>query len=334
MNLNAKQINHLDVTRMDITTVLGFFLQVKDVISANTALATALDTVWTTYTAALDDYDGVYAQSRKWLQTDELKALDKDRDTALRALLNAIKAMTQAPNAEKAAAAKRVQFVCDKYTIDAGDEYMKETTAVSQMVHDMETACAADIALLGLDEWLADLKAKNQAFLVKMNERTAEQAGLQKGIVRDKRVVVEAAYRNVVKLINAMAIVEVPAGLDFGAPIDRLNAEVEHYRQILARKGISTGSGEGGEGSGDSSDSGAAGEGGDSGGSSDSSGSSGSSDSSSSSNSSSSSSSSSSSDSSSSGGSGSGGSSGGSGDSGSGGSDSGGSNDDAGDGME
>ena len=104
MNLNAKQINHLDVTRMDITTVLGFFLQVKDVISANTALATALDTVWTTYTAALDDYDGVYAQSRKWLQTDELKALDKDRDTALRALLNAIKAMTQAPNAEKAAA--------------------------------------------------------------------------------------------------------------------------------------------------------------------------------------------------------------------------------------
>ena len=76
MNLNAKQINHLDVTRMDITTVLGFFLQVKDVISANTALATALDTVWTTYTAALDDYDGVYAQSRKWLQTDELKALE------------------------------------------------------------------------------------------------------------------------------------------------------------------------------------------------------------------------------------------------------------------
>ena len=89
---------------------------------------------------------------------------------------------------------------------------------------------------------LADLKAKNEAFLAKMNERTEEQSGMQKGIVRDTRLQAEAAYRDVVKLINAMAICEVPAGLDFNAPIDRLNAEIEHYKQIIARKGGGSGS--------------------------------------------------------------------------------------------
>jgi len=60
--------------------------------------------------------------------------------------------------------------------------------------------------------------------------------------VRETRLKAEAAYKNVVKLINALAIVEVPEGFDYNRPIDLLNAEIEHYRQILARKGVSTGS--------------------------------------------------------------------------------------------
>ena len=51
----------------------------------------------------------------------------------------------------------------------------------------------------------------------------------------------EAAYRDLVKLINAAAIMEIPADLDYSIAIDRLNAEVEHYKQIIARKGSSSG---------------------------------------------------------------------------------------------
>ena len=244
MNIFAKQVNSIDVhNKMDITSVLGFFGQIKSVFLSYTALVTALGNVWTAFINALAAFDDAYAQTRKWLQTDELQELDKSRDGAVRGFMNALKALQASPNATKAAAAKRVQFVCDKYTVETGDEYMKETTAVTQMIQDMEANSQADLALTGLDEWLTDLKAKNEAFLAKMNERTDEQTGVQKGIVRETRLQVEEAYRNLMKLINAMAICEIPAGLDFNAPIDRLNAEVEHYRQILARKGYSTGSG-------------------------------------------------------------------------------------------
>ena len=254
MNINAKQVQSIDSqNKMDLTTVLGFFMQIRDKFTTETTLTTAMGQVWTAYTAAYDAFDDAFAQAKKWAQTADLEDLDKLRDAALSAFLNALKAMMASPNANKAAAAKTLTFIRDKYTISGSDEYMKETTIISQMVQEMETTAAAQLTATGLDDWLLDLKQKNEAFLAKMNERTEAQAGQQKGIVREKRLLCEAAYRNVVKLINAMAICEVPAGYSFGTIIDLVNAEIEHYRQILARKGGGSGSSSSGSSSGGSS---------------------------------------------------------------------------------
>lgn len=253
MNIKAKQIDSLDITRMDITTALGFFGQIKDKLTPETTLTAAMGSVWTTFTAALQAFDDAYAQAKKWSQTADLEDLDKQRDAALSAFLNALKAMLASPNAAKQQAAKLLTFIRDKYTLNASDEYMKETTAISQMIQEIEGNADAVTALqtTGLDDWLTDLKTKNEAFLAKMNERTEAQAGQHKGIVREKRQKCEAAYRDVVKLINAMAICEVPAGYSFGTFIDLLNAEIEHYRQILARKGGGSGGGGGSDDGGD-----------------------------------------------------------------------------------
>lgn len=263
MNVNAKQINSIDYHSMDITTALGFFGQMKDKMAAETTLTAAMGTVWTDFTAALNAFDDAYAQARKWAQTADLEGLDKQRDTALSAYLQALKAMMASPNAAKQLAAKLLTFIREKYSLNTSDEYMKETTAISQMIQEIEASTEAQAALAttGLDDWFADLKQKNNAFLAKMNERTEAQAGQQKGIVRETRTACEAAYRNTVKLINAMAICEVPAGYSFTAIIDLLNAEIDHYRQILARKGgsssgSSSGSNSGGSGSGSGSGSG------------------------------------------------------------------------------
>ena len=250
MNVNAKQLTTFDYTRMDITTALGFFGQMQTKFESNGTLTAAMGNVWTDYTSARQGYDDAYAQARKWEQTEDIDNLDKLRDNALSAFLNALKAMLASPNAAKAQAAKLLTFIRDKYSLNNSDEYMKQTTMTTQFIQEVEsnTDAMAALTTTGLDDWFTDLKQKNEAFLAKMNERTEAQAGLQKGIVREKRLLCEAAYRNVVKLVNAMAICEVPAGLDFTTPINLLNAEIEHYRQILARKGISTGSNSGGDG--------------------------------------------------------------------------------------
>ena len=250
MNINAKQMTEIATSRMDITTVLGYFGQIRGIVTGNSALVGALGTVWTTFTAAYDAFDEAYAQTRKWAQTEEIEGLDTTRDQALSAFNAALKSMQSSPNAQKQAGAKLLMNIREKYTLNASDEYMKETTAIAQMIQEMEENMQAEQALTttGLDDWFQDLKAKNEAFLAKMNERTEAQAGQQKGIVREKRLLAEAAYKNVVKLLNAAAIMEQPADLDYNPVIDRLNAEVEHYRQILARKGTSTGTNSGGDG--------------------------------------------------------------------------------------
>ena len=250
MNINAKQMTEIATSRMDLTTVLGYFGQIKGIVTGNSALVGALGTVWTTFTAAYDAFDEAYAQTRKWAQTEEIEGLDTTRDQALSAFNAALKSMQSSPNAQKQAGAKLLMNIREKYTLNASDEYMKETTAIAQMIQEMEENLQAEQALTttGLDDWFQDLKAKNEAFLAKMNERTEAQAGQQKGIVREKRLLAEAAYKNVVKLLNAAAIMEQPADLDYNPVIDRLNAEVEHYRQILARKGTSTGTNSGGDG--------------------------------------------------------------------------------------
>lgn len=74
---------------MDITTVLGFFFQIREQIRTNEALRTALSTVWTAFTQAYAAFDEAYAQQRKWAQTEELEELDKQRDKALSAFLQA-----------------------------------------------------------------------------------------------------------------------------------------------------------------------------------------------------------------------------------------------------
>ena len=250
MNINAKQLTIFDIHKMDITTALGFFGQMQTKFESNGTLTAAMGNVWTDYTSARQGYDDAYAQARKWEQTEDIFNLDKLRDNAQSAFLNALKAMLASPNAAKAQAAKLLTFIRDKYSLDNSDEYMKQTTMTAQFIQEVESNADAMAALTttGLDDWFTDLKQKNEAFLAKMNERTEAQAGQEKGIVREKQLLCEAAYRNVVKLANAMSICEVPAGFDFTTAFNLLNAEIEHFRQILARKGISTGSNSGGDG--------------------------------------------------------------------------------------
>ena len=45
MNINAKQLQGIDVHKMDITTALGFFRQVKNQVSANMTLMATLGSV-------------------------------------------------------------------------------------------------------------------------------------------------------------------------------------------------------------------------------------------------------------------------------------------------
>ena len=77
-----------------------------------------------------------------------------------------------------------------------------------------------------------------------MKSRTASTEGNQKGAVAEARALLEQKYQLLRQMMNVASIYEGDA--QYRQFLLAVNAVVEHYRLILARKGATSG-GDGGE---------------------------------------------------------------------------------------
>lgn len=249
LDINAKQIAAIDYTRLDNATLLSFVNNVQDHGRADATMQAKLGDIWTSFDQSTTAFDVAYNPSHKDLLTDILKILDDARDKASSAWHVAILAALKSPNQTKQWIAQQLVQLYKDYHLDISEEYMKQSTNIDQMIQSIEANAEIMAALpgMGLDDYFNDLKAKNNAFIAKMEERTASTVGKSKGAVAAARADVEQKVRTLFRMVNVVNSYEGGGVLD--AFIEIINAEVEHYRQILARKGVSTGSTSGGSGS-------------------------------------------------------------------------------------
>ena len=242
INLQAKQIASLDYTRLDNATLLSAVDLMSQHVQHSQAARTKLGTIADTFVSAVTAYDEAYNPSQKDLLTDVLFDLDKVRDKAQTAWHENILAAQRSPNEQKAMVARQLVQLYKDYKLETADEYMKQTTNIRQMIQAIQADATIMAALptMGLDDYLTDLDTKNEAFATKMAERTAGTVGREKGVVAAARTEVERRLRDLIRATNVVSIYEGDGGLD--SFIDTINAEVEHYKDILARKGVSSGS--------------------------------------------------------------------------------------------
>ena len=266
---NALQWAALPLRQMDNATLLSFMHNVDEKGQADNAapMRTKLAEFWTSFHQAYNTYDQVFNPARKSLDTEDLANLDTTRDDALGAYHEALLGLQRNPNEAKRQAARQLNLNFDTYKPERSQEYMKETELIEQMTTEIraQQQLAAAIQLLGLDDYLTDLEQKNQAFADLMKGRTASTEGYQKGAVAEARAALEQKYQLLRQMLNVASIYEGDA--EYRPFLLAVNAEVEHFNQILNRKGkgssTSTGtgpgtgdSGTGDSGSGDSGDSG------------------------------------------------------------------------------
>lgn len=240
---NALQMQSIALHYMDKATVLSFMHNVDEKGQAENAapMRTKLGQFWTPFHEAYVLYDQVFNPSRKTLESEDLKILDDERDDSLGAYHEAVLGLQRNPNEAKKQAARLLNLNYDTYKPDRSQEYMKETELISQMTTEIRNSqeLSAAIQLLGLEDYLADLEQKNNAFANLMKSRTASTEGQQKGAVAEARANLEQKYQLFRQMLNVASIYEGDA--DYRPFILAVNAEVEHFRQILARKGVSMG---------------------------------------------------------------------------------------------
>lgn len=240
---NALQFGSIPLRQMDKATLLSFMHNVDEKGQAENAapMRTKLGQFWAPFHEAYVLYDQVFNPSRKTLESEDLKNLDDERDNSLGAYHDAVLGLQRNPNEAKKQAARLLNLNYDTYKPERSQEYMKETELINQMTTEIRNSqeLSAAIQLLGLEEYLADLEQKNQAFADLMKSRTASTEGQQKGAVAEARANLEQKYQLFRQMLNVASIYEGDA--EYRPFILAVNAEVEHFRQILARKGVSMG---------------------------------------------------------------------------------------------
>ena len=194
-------------------------------LSANATAKKAIEAL----AAAVKEEDRCLAISRKSLITDDIKAADDARDDIYSALRKTIKGFLKAPVADVAQAAKELHQCMADYRIDPAMQLDRETGLLHNLIADLETKYAAQVTKLGLGLFVAPLKeanAKVEQFIV---ARTTAQSAVAAGELRKARLATDAAYRHLVKFVNALAMVSGTS--DYDALAKFLNKLIDRYKQ-------------------------------------------------------------------------------------------------------
>ena len=240
MNINAKQIEALDFNYLDQAETYQYMVDQLSRAKASTPLMTKLGTEIGTWETAIQAFDTAYRRTTTATQTKNLKTLDDERDSIYSGLNGTINSATKNPNAAHAAAATDLIEPIKRYDVKTEGEYQQQTMKLDQLCQDLLANYTSQLTTLGLTEWVQALYAKNQEFQEAMRARTDDQANYIKSELSILKQQMIAAYRDFRKLANVVFIYE--GDTAYATTIDQMNAEVRHYKQIIARKGGPSGS--------------------------------------------------------------------------------------------
>ena len=230
-----KEIYDINIQRMNNGAHFTFVSNILARAEADTAVkGKAADQV-NNLKAAVAAEDEALKISQKSLLTDEIAKADSDRDALYAGYKKAVEGFLAMPIADMAQAAKILSQHIKDYKINTADQLDKETGLLVNFISDLEDKYAAQVAKLGLTAFVTNLKEANERVRTLTLQRTNEKMGVTVGALKATRTASDTAYRALVKMVNALALVL--GEKDYTAFIDYVNTEVTHYkREVIGQK--------------------------------------------------------------------------------------------------
>ena len=192
----------------------------------------------TAYQDAYDEQDRVYKTSTKNLSTDDIAASDRLRDELYRSFRDAVKAMDGISIPAMAEAAKILMQLIKDYRIDVQGQLDKETGDLRNFTDDLKDKYAEQVEALGLTEVANELAKANEQTATLIKQRDSENKAREVGIVKSARAATDRAYKQLVKMVNALIMVEgEEAYADFVA---EQNSLIRRYKQRVLGQTVSS----------------------------------------------------------------------------------------------
>lgn len=211
-----------------------FQTEFNDLVIRFTPETLGIDAAYAVYLPLYNNENTALDVIRKSDLTVEIADADHKRDTTYRGFCDTVKGAQNHFAAKKRDSANRIQIAIDYYGNINSKSYDEQTAAINSLVEDLNADYSADVATLGVADWINELQANNDSFEALMDKRYSGNAGITQLKMKDVRVEVDEAYRAITERIAALAIVN---GAETYTPfVDELNVRIEKYNNTLAQR--------------------------------------------------------------------------------------------------
>lgn len=230
-----KEIYDINIQRMNNGAHFTFVSNILARAEADTAVKGKASELVSNFKVAVAAEDEALKISQKSLLTDDIAKADTDRDALYAGYKKAVEAFLAMPIADMAQTAKVLAQHIKDYKINTAGQLDKETGLLVNFITDLEDKYSAQVAKLGLTAFVTNLKEANERVRMLTLQRTNEKMGVTVGALKAARTASDDAYRALVKMVNALALVF--GEKDYTAFIDYANTEITHYkREVLNQK--------------------------------------------------------------------------------------------------
>ncbi len=230
-----KEIYDINIQRMNNGAHFTFVSNILARAEADTAVKGKASELVSNFKVAVAAEDEALKISQKSLLTDDIAKADIDRDALYAGYKKAVEAFLAMPIADMAQAAKVLAQHIKDYKINTAGQLDKETGLLVNFITDLEDKYSAQVAKLGLTAFVTNMKEANERVRTLTLQRTNEKMGVTVGALKAARTSSDDAYRALVKMVNALALVF--GEKDYTAFIDYVNTEVTHYkREVIGQK--------------------------------------------------------------------------------------------------
>lgn len=230
-----KEILDINIQRMNNGAHFTFVSNILARAEADTTVKSKASELVSNFKVAVAAEDEALKISQKSLLTDEIAKADNDRDALYAGYKKAVEGFLAMPIADMAQAAKVLAQHIKDYKISTSDQLDKETGLLVNFISDLEDKYSAQVTTLGLTAFVTNMKEANERVRTLTLQRTNEKMGVTVGALKTARTASDNAYRALVKMVNALALVF--GEKDYTSFIDYVNTEVTHYkREVIGQK--------------------------------------------------------------------------------------------------
>ena len=215
---------------------LQFHGDFSKLMQASLSPAMGLDDEFAYYTAMLAKLDASQKTIRASLNTPGMRKAEKLRNSTYRSMRLTVRGYTGHYDVPTALAAKRIMAVFRNFGNLPNATLSAKTKGYELLVSDLTTGFAAELALLNMLQWVAELKAANEQFIAQRKARAEENAIKPKVKAKKTRPELDKLYRKMVKRINAL--IEIHGEEPYAPMVNKWNETINSFRMMLAlRKG-------------------------------------------------------------------------------------------------